>query len=56
MVEAAYYRAQAELCFTIARSLSDHAAAERTRAIGDDYVQRAEKLENDDGDQCTKRD
>jgi hypothetical protein len=55
MADAAYYRAQAELCFSIARSLSDTAAAERTRAIGDDYVQRAEKIENDDGDQYAKK-
>jgi hypothetical protein len=46
MVDAAYYRAQAELCLSIARSLSDPLAAERTRNTANAYLRRAEQIEN----------
>lgn len=51
MSDAAYFRAQAELCFSIALALSDPAAAETTLTLANDYVRRAEEaeaLENDD--------
>ena len=53
MLDAAYYRAQAELCFNMARVLSDSAAAEATLSLANDYVRRAEeaeKLENGNRD------
>jgi hypothetical protein len=45
MTDAAYYRAQAELSFEIADSLSDHIAAEDVRATARKYLRRAEELE-----------
>jgi hypothetical protein len=45
MSDAAYFRAQAELCFNIARALSDVAAAETTLTLANDYVRRAEEAE-----------
>ena len=51
MLDAAFYRAQAELCFSIARSLSDPKAAEVTLTLANNYVRRAEDLENGTGDQ-----
>ena len=45
MSDAAYFRAQAELCFNIARALSDVAAAETTLTLAKDYVRRAEEAE-----------
>jgi hypothetical protein len=45
MSDAAYYRAQAELCYSIALALSDLVAAETTVTLGDDYVRRAEEAD-----------
>jgi hypothetical protein len=45
MTDAAYYRAQAELSFKIADSLSDHIAAEEVRTTARKYLRRAEELE-----------
>jgi hypothetical protein len=46
MVHAGYLRAQAELCFGIARSLSDTIAAKKTLTLANDYVRRAEEVES----------
>src|SRR5690242_17485458 len=45
MLHAAYFRAQAELCFGIARSLSDPVAAKKTLTLANDYVRRAEEVD-----------
>jgi hypothetical protein len=45
MLDAAYFRAQAELCLSIARALSDPAAAETTLTLANDYIRRAEEAE-----------
>jgi hypothetical protein len=45
MLDAAYFRAQAELCFSIARALSDPAAADRTLTLANDYARRAQEAE-----------
>jgi hypothetical protein len=55
MLDAAFYRAQAELCFGIARSLSDPKAAEATLTLANNYVRSAEELENGNNDQSGKR-
>ena len=49
--DATYYRAQAALCSRIAESLSDKAAAERTRSMAEDYLRRAAELEHFDDEQ-----
>jgi hypothetical protein len=46
MQDAAYFRAQAQLCLELARQLSDQAAAERTRLTAVSYLARAEELES----------
>jgi hypothetical protein len=46
MVHAGYLRAQAELCFGIARSLSDPIALKKTLTLANDYVRRAEEVES----------
>ena len=45
MTDAAYYRAQAELSFQIAESLSDPIAAEDVRTTARKYLRSAEELE-----------
>jgi hypothetical protein len=48
MLDAAYHRAQAEHCLSIARTLSDPAAAERTLTKANDHERRAEEIEKSD--------
>ena len=47
MVEAAYLRRQAELCFAIAELMSDPADATLAREAAEQYVQRAKKAEEE---------
>jgi hypothetical protein len=54
VLDAAYYRAKTEFCFGIAQVLSDPVAAEQTRRMAEDYVRRAEEIEN--GNQSSKMD
>jgi hypothetical protein len=53
MSNTRYYRAKAEFCFGIAQVLSDPIAAERTRALANDCVRRAQELETGNGDKST---
>jgi len=55
MVHAGYLRAQAELCFGIARSLSDPIAAKKTWTLANDYVRRAEEVESCNSEQASKK-
>jgi hypothetical protein len=56
MSDARYYHAKAEFCFGIAQVLSDPVAAERTRALANECVRRAQELETDNGDKSGKVD
>jgi hypothetical protein len=54
MPDATYYRAKAEFCFGMAQVLSDPVAAERTRALANECVRRAQEVENGNGDKSAK--
>ena len=56
MSDARYYRAKAEFCFGIAQVLSNPIAAERTRALANECVRRAQELETDNVDKSGKVD